>query len=167
MHHPLWITFQRSLTLLVRYRSRGVFSLLSRCLRYSQGISNPCYSGADAFCTNLRYGVVTLFHAPFQETSRRCSRSESQSEHHIAREGFGLDCVAFTRGYYRYRGLLSVPADTEMFQFSAFPIAQSNCKEDSYSETPSSSPPCGSLGLFAAWHVRRRLSSRAIHQPAS
>ena len=24
---------------------------------------------------------------------------ESQSEHHIARRSFGLDCVAFTRGY--------------------------------------------------------------------
>ena len=27
------------------------------------------------------------------------SRDESQPTHHIAREGFGLDCVAFTRGY--------------------------------------------------------------------
>ena len=62
--------------------------------------------------------------------------------------------------------LLSFPADTKMFQFSAFPIARSNCGGDSHSEIPSSFPPCGSLGLFAAWHVLRRLSSRAIHQLA-
>ena len=61
---------------------------------------------------------------------------------------------------------LSFPAPTEMFQSGAFPIAQGNCGEDSYSEIPSSSPPCGSLGLIAAWHVLRRRLSRAIHQVA-
>jgi hypothetical protein len=49
--------------------------------------------------TLARYGAVTLCRTPFQEISRvivfRCDRSE----HHIAREGFGLDCVVFTRGY--------------------------------------------------------------------
>ena len=62
--------------------------------------------------------------------------------------------------------LLSLPADTKMFQFSAFPIARSNCGGDSHSEILCSSPPCGSHRLFAAWHVLRRLSSRAIHQLA-
>jgi hypothetical protein len=62
--------------------------------------------------------------------------------------------------------LLSFPADTKMFQFSAFPIARSNCGGDSHSEILCSSPPCGSHRLFAAWHVLRRLSSRAIHQLA-
>jgi hypothetical protein len=91
--------FQRSFTLLVRYRSQDVFSLDRRCLPNSRGISNPRYSGADTRRTSSRYGVVTLYHAPFQETSREPSVDESQSEHHIAREGFGLDYVAFTRGY--------------------------------------------------------------------
>ena len=62
--------------------------------------------------------------------------------------------------------LRSFPAGTEMFQFPAFPIARSNCGGDSHSEIPCSSPPCGSHGLIAAWHVRHRLSSRAIHQLA-
>ena len=62
--------------------------------------------------------------------------------------------------------LLSFPADTEMFQFSAFPIARGNCGGDSHSEILSSLPPCGSLRLIAAWHVLHRRSSRAIHQLA-
>ena len=47
----------------------------------------------------MEYGAVTLCRTPFQEISSiveiRCDRSE----HHIAREGFGLDCIVFTRGY--------------------------------------------------------------------
>jgi hypothetical protein len=61
---------------------------------------------------------------------------------------------------------VSLPAGTEMFQFPAFPIARSNCGGDSHSEILSSSPPCGSLRLIAAWHVLRRHSNRAIHQLA-
>ena len=165
MHRPSRGAFQRSLTLLVRYRSRGVCSLRGRCPRCSQRISNPCYSGADASGTGPRYGVVTLYHAPFQETSRGRSRSESQSEHHIARRlRFGL-CRVHSR-LLTTSQLVSLPARTKMFQFRAFPIARSNCGGDSHSEIPGSSPPCGSPGLIAAWHVRHRLSSRAIHQPA-
>ena len=102
MHLPLWGAFQCSLTLLVHYRSRVVFSLRGRCPRCSQGISNPCYSGADAHRTNSNYGAFTLYRAPFQKTSFEWSGAGSQSEHHIACEGFGLDCVGFTRGYSRH-----------------------------------------------------------------
>ena len=62
--------------------------------------------------------------------------------------------------------LLSFPADTKMFQFSAFPIARGNCGGDSHSEILCSFPPCGSHRLIAAWHVLHQLSSRAIHQLA-
>ena len=166
MHLPSWGAFQRSLTLLVRYRSRVVFSLGRRCRPRLEGISNPSDSGADARRTRLHYGAVTLFRAPSQETSHRRSDDECQSEHHIARRlRFGL-CRVHSRLLTTSR-LLSLPAGTEMFQFPAFPIARSNCCEVSYSEIPSSSPPCGSLGLIAAWHVRRRRSSRAVHQLAS
>ena len=47
-------------------------------------------------------------------------------------EGFGLDWAAFTRRYLRHLLAISLPAGTKMFQFPAFPIAQSNCDEDSY-----------------------------------
>ena len=45
------------------------------------------------------YGAVTLYRTPFQEISPALTVRYDQSEHHIAREGFGLDCVVFTRGY--------------------------------------------------------------------
>ncbi len=93
-----------------------------------------------------------------------CSVVASPSHHISLRIRFGL-CRVYSRLLTISR-LLSVPAPTEMFQFGAFPIARGNCGGDSHSEILSSSPPCGSLRLFAAWHVRRRLSSRAIHQPA-
>ena len=98
-HLPSEGTLQRSFTLLVHYRSRGVFSLRSRCLRCSRGISNPRYSGTDAQRTDLDYGVVTLCHALFQGTSSKLSADECQSKHHIGRETFGLGCIVFTRGY--------------------------------------------------------------------
>ena len=103
MHRPSRGAFQRSLTLLVRYRSRGVFSLPRGCLGSSQRISDPCYSGIDANGTVSSYGVVTLFHAPFQETSDEVSRFDCQPEHHIGPKTFGLGCVGFTRGYSRHR----------------------------------------------------------------
>jgi hypothetical protein len=170
LHLPSWGAFQRSLTLLVHYRSRVVFSLSRRCRLYSRGISNPRYSGADAHRTDLYYGVFTLFHAPFQETSYRRSGDESQSAHHIAHEAvasklrFGL-CRVHSRLVTTSRSV-SLPAGTEMFQFPAFPIARSNCCRDSHSEISGSKPPCGSPELIAAWHVLHRHSSRAIHQLA-
>ena len=99
LHLPAWGAFQRSLTLLVRYRSRVVLSLPSRCLGHSRGISNPRYSGTGARRTRDRYGAFTLYRAPFQETSQSVSTDESQPVHHIAREGFGLGYVGFTRSY--------------------------------------------------------------------
>ena len=165
MHPPSEGTFQRSLTLLVHYRSRGVFSLGRRCWPRSRGRSNPRYSGADAHRTGPCYGVVTLYRAPFQGTSRRLATAYGQPEHHIARRlRFGL---------YRVHSPLlttsrsiSLPVRTEMFQFRTFPIARSNCGGDSHSEISGSSPPCGSPELIAAWHVLSRLSSRAIHHVA-
>ena len=165
MHLPSWGAFQRSLTLLVRYRSRGVFSLGRRCRPRSRGRSNPRYSGADAHRTGPCYGVVTLSHASFQKTSHGRSGDGSQSEHHIARRlRFGL-CRVHSRLLTTSRSV-SLPVRTEMFQFRTFPIARSNCDGDSHSEISGSLPPCGSLRLIAAWHVLRRHSSRAIHQLA-
>jgi hypothetical protein len=159
--------------ILCSVRSRYLFTiglesylaLADRCLPNSQGISNPCYSGASARLTGLQYGAFTLSRAPFQGTSRRRSDAESQSNTtSVVRPS--VWAVPRSPAVTDDITLFSFPAGTEMFQFPAFPIARSNCGGDSHSETLSSSPPCGSLRLFAAWHVLRRRSSRAIHQVA-
>ena len=49
--------------------------------------------------SSIEYGAVTLYRTPFQEISSIVEIRYDQSEHHIAREGFGLDCIVFTRGY--------------------------------------------------------------------
>ncbi len=128
---PVRGAFQRSLTLLVRYRSRGVFSLGRRCRPRSRGISDPRYSGTDAHRTSPRYGAITLYRAPFQETSRGVSGVASQPEHHIAHSGLRFGLGRVHSPLLTASRLVSLPAGTEMFQFPAFPIAtrtrQSQC----------------------------------------
>ena len=67
--------------------------------------------------------------------------------------------------------LLSFPADTKMFQSSAFPFAD-QCPRmpegrKSNSDIPGSKPACGYPGHTAACHFLHRLSSQAIHHTAS
>ena len=164
-HPPSEGAFQRSLTLLVRYRSRGVFSLGRRCLPYSRGISNPRYSGTGARRTGPRYGAVTLYRALFQGTSRGRSDVGSQPEHHIARRlRFGLG--RFHSPLLTTSRLASLPAGTEMFQFPAFPIAQGNCRRIPIRKSPVLPLRAGPRGLsqlgtsfigtraepFTSWH---------------
>jgi hypothetical protein len=127
LHLPSRSAFQRSLTLLVYYRSQVVFSLGSRCLPYWRGISNPRYSGTGAQRTDLCYGVFTLCHALFQETSHKTSADEYQPIHHIARRlRFGL--CRLHSPLLTTSLSVSFPVLTEMFQFWTFPIARSNCE---------------------------------------
>ena len=150
MHLPSEGAFQRSLTLLVRYRSRVVFSLSSRCLLYSRGVSGPRYSGTDAHRTGLRYGAFTLYRPPFQESSRWRFGAECQSEHHIAsgitrKLRFGLR-RAHSRLLTTSRSV-SLPAGTEMFQFPAFPIARGNCERIPIRTSPVLTLHAGPRGL--------------------
>ena len=62
-------TFQLSLTLLLRYRSRGVFRVGSLCLPNSRAISNARYSRSSAVPRIHHYGAITLYCASFQRTS--------------------------------------------------------------------------------------------------
>jgi hypothetical protein len=71
-------TFQLSLTLLLRYRSRDVFRVGSLCLPDSRAISNARYSRSSAIPQTYHYGAVTLFSTPFQGTSCSFAR-EKQS----------------------------------------------------------------------------------------
>lgn len=80
--------------------------------------------------------------------------------------GFGLGCVAFTRGYLRHRSCFLFLSLLRCFNSGRSLLREAIVERDSHSEILSSSLPCSSLRLFAAWHVLRQLSSRAIHQPA-
>jgi hypothetical protein len=66
---PVRGAFQLSLTLLLCYRSRGVFRVRGSCPRSSDGISNPPYSVLRHHPRPFKYGAITLFGALFQGTS--------------------------------------------------------------------------------------------------
>ena len=69
-HLPLRGTFQLSVTLLVRYRSRDVFRVGSLCLPPSRAISDARYSGTSGLSLlAYPYGAITLYGVAFQPTS--------------------------------------------------------------------------------------------------
>ena len=78
---------------------------------------------------------------------------------------------------YRFRSplltasrLLSFPAGTKMFQFSAFPIPTGSLRvyrsRRSHSGILGSKAPCAYPRLIAAWHALHQRPSQAIHQMA-
>ena len=132
MHLPSEGAFQRSLTLLVRYRSRVVFSLPSRCLGRSRGVSSPRYSGTDARrrsrvtglspCIALRSRRVLVSDRPIT-----ASPNTTLPPRRLPRRlRFGL-CRVHSPLLTTSRSV-SFPVRTEMFQFRTFPIARSNCE---------------------------------------
>jgi hypothetical protein len=100
---PIQGAFQLSITLLLRYRSRNMFSLGGGCPPDSREISDPRYSrtGHILFCFD--YGAITLYGSPFQGNQSRKIRTKRPSyQHHISppsRGGFGLGFAVFTRRY--------------------------------------------------------------------
>ena len=118
--------FQLSLTVLVRYRSRDVFRVGSRCLPASRRISNRRYSGSPETLRAYAYGAITLSGAAFQRTSASPPRLQRRAlQHHIPwvfppRVQFAL--CRFRSPLLTASLLLSFPAGTKMFQFPAFPL---------------------------------------------
>ena len=161
------------LRVLFSVRSRYLFAIgLEECLaltgdacRIHEGFPTPATPEPAHAVLSLVTGLSPCIAPRSRGLHERGQTMRAGPIHHIARRlRFGLGRVhsrLLTTSL-----LFSLPAGTEMFQFPAFPIARSNCGGDSHSEIPGSSPPCGSPGLIAAWHVRHRLSSRAIHQVA-
>jgi hypothetical protein len=60
--------FQLSITLLLRYRSRVMFSLGGGCPPDSREISDPRYSRTGHVLSHLKHGTITLLGPPFQES---------------------------------------------------------------------------------------------------
>ena len=83
----------------------------------------------------------------------------------------GLGSSPFARHYWGNRCFLSSPPGTKMFQFPGF--APYICTVPGlqpgglpHSDTPGSSPVCGSPGLFAAYRVLHRLP-KPRHPPCA
>ena len=123
---PVRGTFQLSLTVLVRYRSRDVFRVGSRCLPDSRRISDRRYSGIlpDPLGLRLRgyHPLRRRVPADFSFTEEDPRRDPP---HHIPQVfplGVQFALCRFRSPLLTASLLLSFPAGTKMFQFPAFPL---------------------------------------------
>ena len=165
--------FQLSLTVLVRYRSRDVFRVGSRCLPASRRISDRRYSGTPQDPAGLR---LRGFHplrrrvpADFGFTREGLSGALL---HHIPRTfrprvQFAL--CRFRSPLLTASLLLSFPAGTEMFQFPAFPLPTGSAAKAAggpIRESPVRRLPAPRRGLSQLATPFVGAPSRAIHQTA-
>ena len=146
---PVRGAFQHSLTLLMRYRSRGVFRVRGSCPRSSDGISNPPYS--------LLRHHPRLTSTGLSPSTAPCSKglriptvgwTRAPHLHAVVPHGFGLPCSVFDRLYSRNSQLFSFPLPTKMLQFGRLPFANANALSSrrSHSAIPGSSAPCAYPG---------------------
>jgi hypothetical protein len=123
---PFRGAFQLSLTLLIYYRSRGVFRVRGSCPRSSGGISNPPYSASGiTLVSPLRDCHPLRWPVPGHFTLRR----SGGPRHHIP-----MDFHPRVRfALFRFRSplltesrLFSFPLPTKMLQFGRLPFANAN-----------------------------------------
>jgi hypothetical protein len=165
--------FQLSLTVLVRYRSRDVFRVGSRCLPASRRISDRRYSGTPQELGGLR---LRGFHplrrrvpADFGFAPRAPTRA---LQHHIPRTfrpGVQFALCRFRSPLLTASLLLSFPAGTKMFQFPAFPLPTGSAAKAAggpIRESPVRRLPAPRRGLSQLATPFVGAPSRAIHQAA-
>lgn len=111
-------SFQRSLTLLVRYRSPWIFRLGRVCLPSSAGVSTPAYSAAPAFS---RQPATGLSPSEAQLSRRVCHRHEKTWTPPHLPFGIQVGLFPFRSPLLRESHLLSFPASTIMLWSDAFP----------------------------------------------
>ena len=173
-HLPLRGTFQLSVTLLVRYRSRDVFRVGSLCLPPSREISDPRYSGTSGLSLiglplrdyhPLWCGIPADFGFTFREY-----QSPNPTSLLPFGKRFGLPCAVFGRPYSRHRYCFLF-----LRVLRCFNSPRSRSQWDRYGFTRSrrshsgilgSKAPCAYPRLIAAWHALLRRPSQAIHQTA-
>jgi hypothetical protein len=167
---PFRGTFQRSLALLMRYRSRDVFRIGSLYLPASRAISKARYSG---------YPQSRLFRSPTglspssvcrsrhvqlrKPASTRVHYSTSPRPH---RTGIRFVLCRVRSPLLAASHLISCPPPTRMLYFGGFPfLSESPLRErSSDSVIGGSQVPCAYPPLIAAWHDLRRRPSLAIPQ---
>ena len=96
-------TFQLSLTLLLRYRSRDVFRVGCQCHPDSRAISDARYSGdsespSPLTATGLSPSLASAFHRSLRSRGRVC-RSPNTTSPAPFNAGFGLPNARFDRLY--------------------------------------------------------------------
>ena len=175
-------SFQLSLTVLVRYRSRDVFRLGSWWLPASHGQTRPWYSGPRReprwFSLRgfhpLRRSVPAHFgyhrSAPRGSKPQPWTRNPTSPPTHRRGIWFGLS--PFRSPLLRGSRLVSLPPPTKMFPFGGFPpltgrhglLARGR---RSHSGIPGSTAACAYPGHIAACRALPRRPSRAIHQAAA
>ena len=167
---PFRGTFQRSLALLMRYRSRDVFRIGSLYLPASRVISNTRYSG---------YLQSRLFLSPTGLSPAAVRRSR-----HVRLEKLASTEVHYSTSPHPYRAgirfvlcrvrsplltasqLISCPPPTRMLYFGGFPFLAECPLRDRSSDSVigGSKVPCAYPPLIAAWHDLHRRLSPAIPQ---
>jgi hypothetical protein len=127
--------FQLSITLLLRYRSRDMFSLGGKCPPNSREISDPRYSKhrhvQQTPVTGLSPSMVPRSRGVDLVVVRTKRRVYNTTSPRRLRGGirFGLCCVHSP--LLTASRLISSPAPTQMFQLRAFPIkSKINRKND-------------------------------------
>lgn len=119
---PFRVAFQLSLTILVRYRSWNVFKVRSWYSRFCAG-SNQRYS---RYCLTTFQNPptgVSPFNPPHSSGLRKIQKGRKQSKHHIyPKLPLGIRFALFRvhSPLLTESLLLSFPAVTKMFQFTAF-----------------------------------------------
>ena len=124
---PFRGTFQLSVTVLVRYRSRDVFSLGSWCLPASHAKTKAWYSGTSAqSLPAYAYGAITLYGGPFQATSASPARERPSPNNPTSPmscpHGVWFGLCPFRSPLLRASHLVSFPPPTKMLPFGGFPL---------------------------------------------
>jgi hypothetical protein len=167
---PFRGTFQLSLALLLRYRSRDVFRIGRLYLPASHAISNAWYSG---------YLQSRLFRSPTGLSPSSVCRSRhvrlrkpaSAEVHyptspHPHRVGIRFVLCRVRSPLLAASHLISCPSPTRMLYFGEFPfLAECSLRSrSSDSVIGGSQVPCAYPPLIAAWHDLHRRPSPAIPQ---
>jgi hypothetical protein len=167
---PFRGTFQRSLALLMRYRSRDVFRIGRLYLPASRAISNARYSGYLQSCL-FRSPTGLSPSAVCRSRHVRLGKPASTEVHYSTsprphRAGIRFVLCRVRSPLLAASHLISCPPPTRMLYFGGFPFLSECFRTKSHSAIPGSQPPCGFPGHIAAWHDLLRRPNQAILQTA-
>lgn len=120
---PFTVAFQLSLTVLVLYRTRGVFRVRTRCVPHSNSKSEELYSGYPPLSFSTSATRLSRFNALLSSRLRviELGQTRVRTPHpHFISECVQFALCPFQSPLLRASKFLSLPAVNKMFQFSAF-----------------------------------------------